>query len=321
MNPSPTIWARSTARYELYPPYLIYLRVLWERYKDELEEEKEETQQARIRLTGFQEDGVWRARRILGQHNGVLIADGVGLGKSFIGGELLRSVVEDHRQRALLIAPAALRDGTWERFRVRHQFYMECISYEQLANEKQLGMGPNSYLERPPNEYSLVVVDEAQAFRNPSSRRAKALRALLMGTPPKKLVLMSATPVNNSLWDLYYLLSYFIRNDAAFASVGIRSIKERFLHAMRMNPDDLSPDVLFDLLDATTVRRTRHFVQRYYPNDTVQGPGGQLVPIRFPYPHVHSVNYSLDEVLPGFPSRHRLPRSRLNRRMCGSFAG
>jgi len=66
------------ARYELYPPYLIYLRVLWERYKDELELEKEDFKQDRIRLTGFQEDGVWRARRILGQHNGVLIADGVG---------------------------------------------------------------------------------------------------------------------------------------------------------------------------------------------------------------------------------------------------
>jgi hypothetical protein len=288
------------ARYELYPPYLIYLRVLWERYKDELEEEKEETLQARIRLTGFQEDGVWRARRILEQYNGVLIADGVGLGKSFIGGELLRSVVEDHRQRALLIAPAALRDGTWERFRHRHQLYMECISYEQLANEKQLGMGEGAYLEQHPNEYSLVVVDEAQAFRNPASFRARALRALLMGTPPKKLVLMSATPVNNSLWDLYYLLSYFIRNDAAFADLGIRSIKERFLYAMGMNPDDLSPDVLFDLLDATTVRRTRHFVQRYYPNDTVEGPGGQLIPIRFPDPHVLKVNYSLDGVLPGF---------------------
>jgi hypothetical protein len=291
------------ARYELYPPYLIYLRVLWERYKDELELEKEDFKQDRIRLTGFQEDGVWRARRILGQHNGVLIADGVGLGKSFIGGELLRSVVVDHRQRALLIAPAALRDGTWERFRHKHQFYLECISYEQLANEKQLGMGPNRYLEQAPKDYSLVVVDEAQAFRNPSSLRAKALRALLMGTPPKKLVLMSATPVNNSLMDLYCLLSYFIRNDAAFAGVGIRSIKERFLHAMRMNPDDLSPDVLFDLLDATTVRRTRHFVQRYYPNDTVQGPGGQLIPIRFPDPHVRAVNYSLDAVLPGFLDR------------------
>src|ERR1035438_6867561 len=44
------------ARYELYPPYLIYLRVLWERYKDELEEEKEESQLARIRLTGRSEE-------------------------------------------------------------------------------------------------------------------------------------------------------------------------------------------------------------------------------------------------------------------------
>lgn len=288
------------SRYELCPPYLIYLRVLWERYKGELELEKQETGQARIRLTGFQEDGIWRARRILGQLNGVLIADGVGLGKMFIGGEMLRDVVEEYRQRALLIAPAALRDGPWRRFADRHQFYMECISYEELAGEKQLGGSQGAYLAEPANSYSLVVIDEAQAFRNPTSQRARALRALLQGTPPKKLVLMSATPVNNSLWDLYYLLSYFIRNDAAFADVGIRSMKERFLHAMQMNPDDLSPDVLFDLLDATTVRRTRHFVQRYYPNDKIAGPGGELIPIRFPEPHVRAVNYSLDEVMPGF---------------------
>jgi len=279
------------ARYHVYPPYLVYLRVLWERYHDELEREKDEKKQARIHLTGFQEDGVWRAKRILGLFNGVLIADGVGLGKSFIGGELLRTVVEDYRQRALLIAPAALRDGTWERFQDRHQFYMECISYEQLASGE---------LNNRPNEYSLVVVDEAQAFRNPTSQRARALRALLQGTPPKKLVLMSATPVNNSLWDLYYLLSYFLRSDATLAEHGIRSVKDRFLEAVRMNPDDLTPDVLFDVLDATTVRRTRHFVQQYYPNDTVEGPAGQRIPIRFPDPHVLRVDYSLDDVLPGF---------------------
>ncbi len=168
------------ARYELYSPYLIYLRVLWERYHDELEREKSEKREARIHLTGFQEDGVWRAKRILSLFNGVLIADGVGLGKSFIGGELLRSVVEDYRQRALLIAPAALRDGTWERFQDRHQFYMECISYEQLASEKQLGMGTTAYLKQKANDYSLVVIDEAQAFRNPASQRARALRVLLL---------------------------------------------------------------------------------------------------------------------------------------------
>ena len=288
------------ARYESYAPYIIFLRVLWERYKNEMEEEAP-GEGARIRLTTFQTDGIGRAERILSKYNGVLIADGVGLGKTFVGGELLRRVIEDNRQRALLIAPAALRDGTWERFKDIHQLYMEVISYEELANESQLGMGRGHCLKaKDPNDYALIVIDEAQAFRNPGTERAKALRRLLQGKPPKKLVLMSATPVNNSLWDLYYLLTYFARQDATFADLGITSLKERFADAMRMEPDDLTPDVLFDVLDATTVRRTRHFVQRYYPNDRVIGPDGKEVAIRFPDPHVRAVEYSFDAVLPGF---------------------
>lgn len=277
------------ARYEPYPPYLIYLRVLWERYKDELKDEAQG--KPRIPLTTFQNDGIFRARRIAEKYNGVLIADGVGLGKSFIGGELLRQAVEERRQRALLIAPAALRDGTWARFADAYQLYLECVSYEQLAAGN---------LNCKPNDYALVVVDEAQAFRNPETDRAKALRNLLQGRPPKTLVLMSATPVNNSLWDLYYLLTYFIKHDAAFANVGIRSLKDRFGDAMDEDPDELKPDKLFDILDATTVRRTRHFVRRYYPNDKVKDHRGRETLIQFPDPHVAAITYSLDEVLPGF---------------------
>jgi len=286
------------SRYEPYAPYLVFLRVLWERYKNDLDGD-DRLDGNRIRLTTFQNDGINRAQRILDKYNGVLICDGVGLGKSFVGGELLRRVIEENRQRALLIAPAALRDGTWERFRDRHQLYMEVISYEELSNDVQLG-GSAHHLKQKANDYALIVVDEAQALRNPETGRARALRRLLQGSPPKQLVLMSATPVNNSLWDLYYLLTYFARQDAAFADLGIRSLKDRFSEAMHLDPDDLKPDVLFDVLDATTVRRTRHFVQRYYPNDRVVGPDGKEVPIRFPDPHVVAVKYSLDGVLPGF---------------------
>src|SRR5271157_4304336 len=277
------------ARYEPYPPYIIFLRVLWERYKNDLDE-IDHVDGARIRLTTFQTDGIGGAVRILDKYNGVLIADGVGLGKTFVGGELLRRVIEDSRQRALLIAPAALRDGTWERFKDAHQLYIEIVSYEQLANDQQLG-GTESHLSQRPNDYALVVVDEAQAFRNPDTFRAQALRKLLLGRPPKTLVLLTATPVNNSLWDLYYLLTYFIKHDAAFADLHIRSLKERFADAMAQDPDDLKPDALFDILDATAVRRTRHFVRRYYPNDRVVGPGGREIPIHFPDPHVEALNY------------------------------
>ena len=145
----------------------------------------------------------------------------------------------------------------------------------------------------------MVVIDEAQNLRNPDTQRSEALRRLLGGSPPKKLVLLSATPVNNSLWDLYYLLNYFLRNDAAFADVGIRSLRDHFAKAMAQNPDDLSPEHLFDILDAVAVRRTRSFVKRYYPNDTVRIDGREQ-PIVFPTPRVRRVVYDIDAVLPGF---------------------
>ena len=284
-------------RYEEYPPYLIYLRVLWELYGRELEEER--GTEPFIHLTTFQSDGLWRARRILSEFNGVLFADGVGLGKTFVAGELIREAVQDRRQRVLLIAPAALRDGMWARFTDEHQIHVEAYSFEQLLNDRQLG-GDQCYLNHQPNEYAMVVVDEAHVFRNPDTKRAQALRRLLLGKPPKQLVLLTATPVNNSLWDLYYLLTLFIGHDAVFAERGIRSLKDRFGEASQENPDDLRPDMLFDVLDAVTVRRTRHFVRRYYPNDRIRIHGGAEVPVQFPEPHVEALTYDLEDALPGF---------------------
>jgi len=286
------------ARFEEYDPYLIYLRVLWELYGQELEEER--GSETRIHLTTFQTDGVWRARQVMDRYNGVLVADGVGLGKSFIAGELMREAVEDQRQRVLLVAPATLRDGMWDRFCHEHQIFIETISYEQLANDSGLGEGGRPCLKFSPNEYAMVVIDESQAFRNPDTLRARALRRLLMGKPPKKLVLLSATPVNNSLWDLYYMLLLFVGHDAAFAARGIRSLKDRFREVTKEDPYDLRPDMLFDVLDEVTVRRTRHFVRRYYPHDRIIGPGGVEMPVRFPDPHVKAINYELDDVLPDF---------------------
>lgn len=277
------------SRFEPHNPYVIYLRMLYERYGDELQSEAEAAG-VRIRLAQFQRDGLWRARRILNERHGVLIADGVGLGKTFLGGELIREVVQQRRQRVLLVAPASLRDGTWRHFLLRHQFGVECISYEQLAARE---------LQFRPDEYSMVVIDEGHAFRNPDTLRASELRWLLQGTPPKDLVFLTATPVNNGLWDLYYLLSYFIRNDAAFAHAGIRSLKSHFQEAMALDPDDLSPDKLFDILDEVAVRRTRHFVKRYYPNDRIE-MDGRLMPITFPKPETRRVTYDFDALLPGF---------------------
>ena len=183
---------------------------------------------------------------------------------------------------------------------------MELISYEDLMSDQRLNPDHATAvkLEAGINDYAMVVVDEAHNLRNPGTQRAEALRRLLGGTPPKKLALLTATPVNNSLWDLYHQLGYFMRNDAGFADVGIPSMRDHFAKAMALNPDDLTPEHLFDVLDAVAVRRTRSFVKRYYPNDTVK-ISGQEQTITFPTPRVRKVSYDLDAVLPHFFDRFK----------------
>ena len=200
------------ARFEPHSPYLIYLRMLWERYGREITEEAQALGASTIRLTRFQEDGLFRARRVLAEHRGVLIADEVGLGKTFLAGELIREAVQQRRQRVLLVAPATLRDGTWRKFLLDHQLGVECISYRRTRRRRLPvpGRGVRDGRRRR----------GAQPAEPEHLARGGAAQGCLPGTPPKELVLLTATPVNNSLWDLYYLLAYFLKSDSVSPMLG-----------------------------------------------------------------------------------------------------
>ena len=283
-------------------PWEIFLRVLYQLYGDEIAEDA--AFDDNLPLTSFQKHGVARALRLIRDTGGAIVADEVGLGKTFIAGELLQ-VYRDRRQRSLLICPAELRDTTWKKFLARFELYVECVSYEEIASDIQLwdAQRPNANqekLQRPLDEYQFVVVDEAHNCRNPDApTRAGVLRRLLFGRP-RDLLLLTATPVNNSLWDLFHLIRFFVRQDAHFADRGILSIRKRFEEAMREDPSSLSPDLLYPIIDATTVKRTRQFVKRHYANDNITGPDGRPMPIVFPEPRAMSVRYDLDALLPGF---------------------
>lgn len=208
------------ARWAPNLPWHVFLRMLWELYGAEVEQEAADRLDSRLGLTKFQVDGVWRAKRILARRRGVIIADEVGLGKTFIAGELIREASVTRRQKVLVIAPATLRDSTWEPFLRDKNLRADVISYEQLAREIDNAGRPGAALQDL-DEYAMVIVDEAHAMRNAVARRADALRRLLAGSAPKDLILLTATPVNNSLWDLYTLISYFVPNDAAFTDAGV----------------------------------------------------------------------------------------------------
>ena len=287
---------------QLRSPWEVFIRVLWQLYGNEVEEDAKIDRS--LPLTSFQKHGVARALRLIQEMGGVIIADEVGLGKTFIAGEILRRYGE-RRQRGLLLCPAALRDSTWKNFIHAHQLFVECLSFEQLAYDVQLRdsqrpRANQNHLQRALDEYQLVIVDEAHNYRNPDAPfRAATLRKLMYGRK-RDLMLLTATPVNNSLWDLYHLLRFFLRQDAHLAKRGVLSVRERFDRAMKEDPSSLSPDVLYPVIDATTVKRTRQFVKKHYERDTITGPDGNPQPIVFPTPRAISVRYNLDDLLPGF---------------------
>lgn len=101
-----------------YTPWEIFLRILYQLYGGEVAELAKEDRG--LPLTSFQTHGVARALRLIRDCGGALVADEVGLGKTFIAAEVIR-LYHSRRQRALLICPAQLRDTTWKQFLGTHR--------------------------------------------------------------------------------------------------------------------------------------------------------------------------------------------------------
>ncbi len=282
----------------LVSPREVYLRALLELLGADLEPPGGPEPSA-VELAPFQRDGLHRALGILREHHGVIYADGVGTGKTEIGLALVEEYVRQRGYHALIVAPAQLVEY-WNARLDQVRLSAQVVSYHQLAGDEQLAEPRASnvrrHLRNDKDAYRLVVVDEGHALRTPDTTWYRAVTRLLGGTR-KDLVLLTATPINNGLWDLYNLVMAFARHDRAFAAQGIRSLRRLFVRAgaNERDPENLDPDVLFPLVDMVSVRRDRRLIERNYPNTTF--PDG--TPVAFPTPSLSTVRYDLDEAYPG----------------------
>lgn len=279
-----------------HSPWIIFMRMLWELYSANLEDEKPATD-LKFELARFQADGVLRMKRLLENLGGVLVADEVGLGKTYLAAEVIHHATEINRQRVMIICPAALKESMWEPFLKKNGFRLyEVYSYDEIRIRMNPEDSNYEAWRRGVDDYAMVVIDEAHNLRNSGAQRSEAVdRVILGGLHPKKVVLLTATPVNNSLADLETLIKYFVRDDARFAALNIPSIRQYIRNAQAMDPENLTPEHLFDLMDQVAVRRTRKFVKDQYPNETITGPGGKPVVIKFPKPKVRRLDYELDD--------------------------
>jgi superfamily II DNA or RNA helicase len=276
-----------------YTPYQLYMKALFEYFKGDLETEDTRATRSAVDLAEFQEDAVKKARKVLARYDGVMVADSVGLGKTWIGKKLLEDYAYHLRQQALVVCPASLRDM------LKKELQDTSIAATILSQEE---LGQEGFNASPYADADIVLVDESHNFRNRNAQRYGNLEGLLGGNggkgrngSRKKLILLTATPINNDLLDLYNQIALVTMGDRGyFSPCGIGDLHRYFLQARRDFRNNNRGQAIFNLLEEIVIRRTRPFIRMAYPNATI---GGKK--ITFPERKLRTVNYNLESAYPG----------------------
>ena len=244
------------------------------------------------KLYKFQRDGVVGAIDKLARFGGCIIADSVGLGKTF---EAL-AVIKYHElrnDRVLVLCPKRLRDN-WTIYKANDRrnilaadrFNYDVLNHTDLSRDGGLS-GDIELSHINWGNYDLVVIDESHNFRNKKTPRAgqetrydRLMRRIIQEGVKTRVLMLSATPVNNRLADLRNQISFATEgNDAALADQGITSIdsttrlaQKQFNRWLDLPEDERAPTRLvemlgfdyFSLLDLLTIARSRKHIERYY---------------------------------------------------------
>lgn len=276
-----------------YTPYQIYMKTLYAYFADDLDHEVSTATRTAVELAEFQEDAVKKARKILSRYDGVMVSDSVGLGKTWIGKRLLEEYAYHLRQKALVVCPASLRD-MWQRELSDATISGQIISQEELGREV--------FEWEPFGDSDVILVDESHNFRNCNANRYMNLERILNANNKrgkegyrKKVILLTATPINNDIIDLYHQLCLITQNDRAyFSAAGIGDLQKYFLQARRDSRQRNLALSLFNLLEEIVIRRTRPFIKQAYPDATIRGEK-----IKFPNRELRTVQYNLEETYAG----------------------
>ena len=314
------------------PPELLYFKTLYhlfEKYLDEkssfddIESQKQYTESVIWqKLFEFQKDGVKSAINKINKHNGCIIADSVGLGKTFEALAVIK-YYEQRNHRVLVLCPKKLKNN-WTKYTnnlttnplIEDKFRYDVLCHTDLSREKGKS-GDIELSEVYWENYDLLVIDESHNFRNNNpgrkgkqSRYEKLLNEVIKKGRKTKILLLSATPVNNTLEDLRNQL-YFITadNDNAFKytlnipslkSLISRTKKEFIKWSLQENKsqenllNSLNAD-FFNLLDELTIARSRRHIKKYYKENLEQIG-------EFPKRHKPESVYAVIDTLGEFPS-------------------
>jgi len=243
-------------------PYEVYLKTLYEMVRDQLEgiDPTEFLWQDDITavLTEFQERAVRQAVQMIRRYGGCFVADVVGLGKSYIGAAIVKHFERHDRARTLIICPAPLVE-MWEYYDEVYQLNARVLSLGMLREDEQHGSEWLLHDERY-RYRDFVLVDESHNFRNTDNQRYRVLQSYL-ATGERRVVFLTATPRNKSVWDIYHQLKLFHPTDVTQLPIDPPNLRTYFKAV------DDGQKRLSALLAHLLIRRTRAHILRWYGYD------------------------------------------------------
>lgn len=300
-----TVIESISVAYQENSPEFIYFFILYNIFheflddisEDELPNEATGFKQSKIwgMLYDFQKDAVLAIINKLEKYNGCILADSVGLGKTFTALAVIK-YYENRNRSVLVLCPKKLSEN-WNTFKTNYinnpiaedRLRYDVLYHTDLSRSKGVSNGID--LERLNwGNYDLVVIDESHNFRNGAGTHAntqenrymKLMDKVIRAGVKTKVLMLSATPVNNRFVDLKNQLAIAYEGDSENMNQHLdttKPIEEIFKQAQRvfnawskLEPKERTTNALlqtldfdfFELLDSVTIARSRKHIEKYY---------------------------------------------------------
>jgi hypothetical protein len=272
-------------------------------------------------LDGYQREGYGQLMKKAQDYGGAFLCDGVGLGKTFVGLMLLERLAVHEGKRVALIVPKSGRESVWEANLDLHLKEVGRGPWDNVMvlNHTDLNRGGDiaKKVEAIAKHFDAIIIDEAHNFRNPGlagqgakkESRYRILQRVAREHRHKQMFLLTATPVNNGVFDLMHLIELFAKRADAFAALGVHSLQghfrslEKAIRKANHSTEDAAPEDDVDqsvsvgaarevfaqdpLVNNLVVQRSRAYVKA---SQIMESKGGAIFPVR-EMPKV--ANYSL----------------------------
>jgi len=280
-------------------PYQIYLKLLYEYFKADLSLNTDLFYQnlpENFMKLKYQEQAVINAKKILEEHGGVFLADVVGLGKTYMAALLANQLPG----RTLVIASPALLN------RDNPNSWPNVFSDFKIAGDFESIGRLESIIERGAEKYENIIIDEAHKFRNENTKSYENLSIVCRG---KRVILVTATPLNNSPMDILAQIKLFQKAKSSTIP-GIKNIEDFFKKLQnKLNKLDRKKDydeyikivrenavqIRDRVLKYIMVRRTRTEIEKYFKED-LKSQNLKFPKVSPPEPIFYKLNERLNNI-------------------------